>query len=96
MFIILKNKNNSMETYEPEDVKKLIEMLSKINAKVKKVKNAEPTKLEKQIRYLEQRLKFFNPTKEMLGYIINHAERSKIKLNPILLEKLKNEFAKKA
>ncbi len=84
-----------METYEPEDVRKLIEMLSKINSKIKKVKNAEPTRLEKQIRYLEQRFKFFNPTKEMLGYIINHAESSKIELDPILLEKLKSEFAKK-
>jgi predicted component of type VI protein secretion system len=84
-----------METYSPEDVKKLIEMLNKINAKIKKIKDAEPTKLEKQIRYLEQRLKFFNPTKEMLGYIINHAKHSKTKLDPILLEKLKSEFIKK-
>lgn len=84
-----------METYEPEEIKKLIGMLNSINKKVKKVKNAEPTRLEKQIRYLEQRLKFFNPTKEMLGYIISHAERSKMKLDPILLEKLKSEFAKK-
>jgi len=84
-----------METYEPEEVKKLIKMLNSVNTKIKKVKGAEPTKLEKQIRYLEQRLKFFNPTKEMLGYIINHAERSKEKLDPILLEKLKSEFIKK-
>ena len=84
-----------METYAPEEVKKIIEMLVKINAKVKKVKNIEPTKLEKQIRYLEQRLKFFNPTKEMLGYIINQAERAKIKMDPILLDKLRDEFAKK-
>ncbi|MFH0889930.1 MAG: hypothetical protein V1836_02175 [Candidatus Aenigmatarchaeota archaeon] len=84
-----------METYEPGDVKKLIEMLSRINAEIKNVKNVEPTKLEKQIRYLEQRLKFFNPTKEMLGYIINQAECSKIKLDPVLLEKLKSELVKK-
>jgi cell division septum initiation protein DivIVA len=84
-----------METYIPEEVKKLLEMLKSINAKVKKVKGAEPTKLEKQIRYLEQRLKYFNPTKEMLGYIINHAEHSKLKLDPILLEKLKEEYVKK-
>jgi hypothetical protein len=84
-----------METYDPEEVKKLIKMLILINAKVKKIKGAEPTRLEKQIRYLEQRLKFFNPTKEMLGYIINHAEHSKVKLDPVLLEKLKAEFAKK-
>lgn len=84
-----------METYNPEEVKKLIEMLNSVNAKIKKIKDAEPTRLEKQIRYLEQRFKFFNPTKEMLGYIINHAERSKLKLDPILLEKLKSEFDKK-
>ena len=85
-----------METYSPEDVKKLLEMLNSINAKVKKVKGGEPTRLEKQIRYLEQRLKFFNPTKEMLGYIINQAEHFKVKLDPVLLEKLKEEFNKKA
>ena len=93
--MLFKNENNGMETYSPEDVKKLIHMLNSINAKIKKVKDAEPTKLEKQIRYLEQRLKFFNPTKEMLAYIINHAEHSKIKLDPVLLEKLKDEFNKK-
>jgi predicted component of type VI protein secretion system len=95
MFIIFKNKNNYMETYSPEEVKKLIEMLKSIDAKVKKIKDAEPTKLEKQIRYLKQRLKFFNPTKKMLGYIINQAKYGKIKLDPILLEKLKDEFNKK-
>jgi hypothetical protein len=84
-----------METYSPEEVEKLIEMLKSINSKIKKVKGAEPTRLEKQIKYLEQRLKFFNPTKEMLGYIINQAEHSKIKLDPIVLEKLKSEFIKK-
>jgi hypothetical protein len=84
-----------METYNPEEVKKLIVMLNSINSKIKKIKGAEPTRLEKQIRYLEQRLNFFNPTKEMLGYIINHAEHSKLKLDPVILEKLKSEFAKK-
>lgn len=85
-----------METYSPEEVKKLIKMLNSINAKVKKVKGAEPTKLEKQIRYLEQRPNFFNPTKEMLGYIINHIEYSGVKIDPALLEKLKSEFIKKS
>lgn len=82
-----------MDSYIPEEVKKLIAMLTSINSKIKKVKGAKPTKLEKQIRYLEQRLKFFNPTKEMIGYIIGHAEKSK--LDPVLLKKLKEEFAKK-
>jgi predicted component of type VI protein secretion system len=84
-----------MEKYNPDEVKKLIEMFTSINVKIKKIKDAEPTRLEKQIRYLEQRLKFFNPTKEMLGYIINQTEKSKKKLDPILLAKLKEEFAKK-
>jgi hypothetical protein len=82
-----------METYNPEEVKGLIAMLNSINSKIKKIKDAEPTRLEKQIRYLEQRLNFFNPTKEMLDYIIGHAEKSK--LDPILLKKLKEELAKK-
>lgn len=84
-----------METYSTEEVKKIIEMLKSINAKIKKVINSEPTRLEKQIRYLEQRLKFFNPTKEMLGYIIDQAEHGKIELDPTLLEKLKDEYNKK-
>ena len=95
MFIIFKNKDYYMETYSPEEVKKLIELLKSINVKVKKIKDAEPTKLEKQVRYLEHRLKFFNPTKKMLGYIIDQAKYGKIKLDPILLEKLKDEFNKK-
>lgn len=95
MFMTFKNKNNCMEAYNPEEVKKIIEMLNSINAKVEKIKGAEPTKLEKQIRYLEQRLRFFNPTKEMLGYIIDQVKHSKIKLDPVLLEKLKSELIKK-
>ncbi len=84
-----------METYKPEEVKKIIEMLKAINTKIKKNKNTEPTKLEKQIKYLEHRVKFFNPTKEMLDYIIDQAEHSKVKLDPVLLEKLNNEYDKK-
>ncbi len=84
-----------METYTPEEVKQLIKMLASINVKIRKIKGAEPTRLEKQIRYLEQRPKWFNPTKEMLAYIIGHAERSKLKLDPVLLEKLRAEFEKK-
>jgi hypothetical protein len=84
-----------METYSLEDGKKLIGTLKSIDRKVKKAKGAEPTKLEKQIKYLEQRLKFFNPSKEMLGYIINQVKYGKIKLDPVLLEKLKDEFDKK-
>lgn len=84
-----------MEKYNSEEVKKLLAMLKSINSKIKKSSSTEPTKLEKQIKYLEQRLNFFNPTKEMLGYIINQAEKSKIKLDPILLQKLRDEYSKK-
>jgi hypothetical protein len=83
-----------MEKFDTEEVKEIIKMLKAINAEVKRAKTAEPTRLEKQIRYLEQRLKFFNPTKDMLAYIIGQAEHSKIKLDPILLEKLRSEFAR--
>ena len=83
-----------METYSSEEVKELLTMLRAINSKIKK-KSAEPDKLDKQIRYLEQRLKFFNPTKEMLAYIISQANNQKSKLDPILLQKLKDEYAKK-
>lgn len=85
-----------MEVYSPEEVKKIIEMLKSIDSKTKKAKEAEPTKLERQIKYLEQRLKFFNPTKKMLGYIIKQAKRSETKLDPVLLKKLETEFEKKA
>jgi len=82
-----------METYSPEEVKQIIAMLHSI--KEKKNKSGTPTKLDKQIRYLEQRLKFFNPTKEMLGYIISLDEKAKQKLDPALMQKLKDERAKK-
>jgi len=94
--MILKNDNNYMETYKPEEVKEIIKMLKSVNAKIKKVKDAEPTRLEKQIKYLEHRLKFFNPSAKMLDYIIEQAKRGKIKLDPILLQKLKDEFIKKS
>lgn len=84
-----------MEKYNSDEVKKILALLKVINSKVKKSKGTEPTRLEKQIKYLEQRLNFFNPTKEMLGYIINHAETSKTKLDPVLLQKLKEEYSKK-
>jgi len=84
-----------VEKYNSDEVKQLLVMLRAINSKIKKNKDIEPTKLEKQIKYLEQRLNFFNPTKEMLGYIINQAEKAKVKLDPILLRKLKDEYSKK-
>lgn len=83
-----------MEKYNSTEVKELISMLRAINKTVKKT-SAEPDKLDKQIKYLEQRLNFFNPTKEMLVYIINQAEKGKAKLDPVLLQKLKDEYSKK-
>jgi len=83
-----------VEKYNSEEVKQILTMLRSINKKSKS-KTDEPSKLDKQIRYLEQRLKFFNPTREMLGYIINQAERKKVKLNPVLLQKLREEYASK-
>lgn len=85
-----------VEKYSSEEVKEILAVLREINSKIKKNNGPEPTRLEKQIKYLEQRLHFFNPTREMLGYIINRAEKSKSKLNPILLQKLKEEYANKS
>lgn len=84
-----------MEKYNSVEVKELLKMLRSINKKARN-NTPEPTRLEKQIKYLEQRLNFFNPTREMLAYIINQAGSSKIKLSPELLRKLKEEYASKA
>lgn len=83
-----------MEKYNSTEVKELLAVLRSITRKAKN-SGKEPTRLEKQIKYLEQRLNFFNPTKEMLGYIIGQAENGKIKLNPELMRKLKDEYSKK-
>ncbi len=82
-----------MEKYNSTEVKGLLAMLHSISKKKKK--NAEPDRLDKQIKYLEQRLNFFNPTREMLAYIIKQAEGSKMKLDPVLLQKLRDEYTKK-
>jgi len=84
-----------VEKYSAEEVKELIAMLKNINSKTKKPKGNKPSKLEKQIKYLEQRYNFFNPNKEMLGYLIRQAGKSRMKLDPLLLQKLKEEFSKK-
>ena len=83
-----------METYSPEDVKKLIAMLQKIFEQ-KSNSGTHSLRLEKQIKYLQQRFKFFNPTREMLDYLIRQAGSSKAKLDPALLKKLKEELQKK-
>lgn len=73
-----------MVDYTPEEVDMLIKLLKKLKTK---------PKIEKTIKYLEQRHKFFNPTREMLNYIIEHGEKSK--LNPELLLKMKNDLNNK-
>jgi len=74
-----------MVEYTPEEVDMLIKILKKIKPRGERI--------EKTIRYLEQRHKFFNPTKDMLTYIINYVSKSK--LNPELLLKMKNDLASK-
>jgi len=75
-----------MVEYTPEEVDMLIKLL-------RKVKPKGSLKVEKTIKYLEQRHKFFNPNKEMLIYIIRHGD--KFKLDPDLLLKMKNDMVTK-
>lgn len=73
-----------MVEYTPDEVNAIIKVL-------KKVKSSE--KVDKTIRYLDQRHKFFNPTKEMLVYIINYGE--KMGLDPALIAKMKEDMSGK-
>ena len=75
-----------MVEYTPEEVDTLIKLL-------RKVKPKGSLKIEKTIRYLDQRHKFFNPNKEMLIYIIKHGDN--FKLDPDLLLKMKNDMVTK-
>jgi len=83
-----------VEKYSPEEVKKLIAMLQRIFEE-KIHLGTHSLRLEKQIKYLQQRYKFFNPTRDMLDYLIRQAATPKAKLDPTLLQKLKDEFQKK-
>ena len=79
-----------MSNYTPEEVDMLIEILKT------KGPNKRPdalSKIGRTIKYLENRHKFFNPTKEMLAYIINIAENSK--LDPVLIVKMKEDMLTK-
>ena len=78
-----------MVEYTPEEVNMLIQLLKKSRPWSKNKKE----KVEKTIRYLEQRHKFFNPTREMLIYIIGHGEKAS--LNPELLNKMKEDLSSK-
>ncbi len=89
-----------MSNYTPDEVKMLIEMLKsnlpkKASSNVVKSPGNKPflNKTERTMRYLEQRHKFFNPTKEMLQYIINIAENSD--LDKAILEKMKEDILTK-
>lgn len=75
-----------MVEYTPEEVDMLIKLLRKVRPK-------GSLKIEKTIRYLEQRHKFFNPNRDMLTYIIKHGD--KFKLDPDLLMKMKTDLTTK-
>jgi hypothetical protein len=65
-----------MVEYTPDEVIMLVQVLKNIKTR----KQGEKEKIEKTIRYLDQRHKFFNPTRDMLIYIIDYGE--KFGLNP--------------
>lgn len=78
-----------MVEYTPDEVNMLIQVLKNIKTR----KKGEKEKIEKAIRYLDQRPKFFNPTRDMLIYIIGYGE--KFGLNPELLSKMKEDLSVK-
>lgn len=89
-----------MSKYTPDEVDVLIKILKIKSPKKPKGKiiydsNNKPilNKVEKTIRYLEQRHKFFNPTREMLEYIIGVVESSK--QSPELVAKMKEDLLTK-
>ena len=73
-----------MGGYTPEDVEKIIKMLKSIRPK--------KPKIEKTIKYMEQRYKFFNPTKDMLTYITNVGVKSNLDQELLLKEGQWSEF----
>jgi len=85
-----------MSNYTPEEVDMLIKMLkarSPTKQKVNDTKGAFLNKTERTIKFLENRHKYFNPTREMLTYIIDIAENSD--LNPSLIAKMKADLLTK-
>ncbi|MBI4009788.1 MAG: hypothetical protein HY361_01140 [Candidatus Aenigmarchaeota archaeon] len=91
-----------MSNYTPEEVDMLIDMLkskapSKSKQPAKQIDrvSGKPflNKTERTIRYLENRHKFFNPTREMLIYIIGIAENSS--LDKSLIAKMKEDLLTK-
>ncbi|MBI2005559.1 MAG: hypothetical protein HYS80_02230 [Candidatus Aenigmarchaeota archaeon] len=90
-----------MSKYTHEEVDMLIKILTaslpkKISSSIsKKHSGKKPfmNKTDKTIKYLEQRHKFFNPTKQMLEYVINIAENSN--LDKDILKKMKEDLLTK-
>ncbi len=78
-----------MVEYTPDEVNMLIQVLKNIKTR----KKGERGKIEKTIRYLDQRHKFLNPTRDMLDYMIDYGE--KFGLDPALLSKMKEDMAVK-
>jgi hypothetical protein len=78
-----------MVEYTPDEVNMLIQALKNI----KTWKKREKEKIEKTIKYLDQRHKFFNPTRDMLIYIIKYGKKSG--LDPALLSKMKEDLTVK-
>lgn len=78
-----------MAEYTPDEVNMLIQVFRTIKTR----KKGEREKIEKMMRYLDQRHKFFNPTRKMLIYIIDHGER--FGLDSTLLNKMKEDLAVK-
>jgi hypothetical protein len=74
-----------MVTYTPEEVGMIIDLLKKVTP--------QKPKVEKTIKYLEQRRKFLNPPKDMLTFIINYAD--KFKLNQEIVDKMKIDLDQK-
>lgn len=85
-----------MSNYTPEEVDMLIEMLrAKAPARKPEIVAGKPflNKTERTIKFLDSRHKFFNPTKEMLTYIIGIAEKSD--LDKSLIAKMKEDLLTK-
>src|SRR3989344_3664796 len=102
--LIIKNKllpSHYMSKYTHEEGDMLIKILiaslpKKISSNIaKKHLGKKPfmNKTDKIIKYLEQRHKFFNPTKQMLEYVINVAENSN--LDKAILKKMKEDLLTK-
>jgi hypothetical protein len=87
LFKFLKTNSCYMVEYGSDEVNVLIKMLKKVKTKDGKKKEA----VAKMINYLNQRHIFFNPTENMLDYIIEYG--NKLGLDPALLAKMKEHLS---